>query len=89
MGLEMIGVELDQARHDQVAAGVLGTCWRPALADLGDAAVRKRQPALLDHPVGQHDPCIGDHDILRGVHFHVLQAAAAKLVTSTIRSAIR
>ncbi len=78
MRFEMIGVELDQAGHDQIAAGILRARGGPALADLGDASIRKREPALLDHPVGQHDPGVGDQSVLRlGVHVHFLQAAAA------------
>ena len=56
---------------------------------LGNASISESKPALLDHPVRQHDPGVGDHDVLLGVHIHFLQAAAAKLVTSTMRSAIR
>ena len=52
----MVGVQLDQTGHDQVAAGVLAACRRASLAELGDAAVSESDPAALDHAIGQHDP---------------------------------
>ena len=87
---EMIGVQLDQAGHDQVAAGVLAACRRIALAELGDAAVGEGDPAALDHAVGQHDAGVAEDGLVPCRSHHLfLHAAAANDVTSTIRSAIR
>src|SRR5438105_2316155 len=49
MRLEMIGMQFDQAGHDQVAAGVRAACGRVALAISGDAAIRKCDPAAIYH----------------------------------------
>ena len=90
MRFEMVGVQLDQAGHDQVAAGVLAARGRVALAELGDAAIGESDPAALDHAIGQHDAGIAEDGLVAVVISHLfLHAAAANDVTSTIRSAIR
>ncbi len=65
MGFEMIGVQLDQAGHDQVAAGVVRAFGRVALTEFGDTAAGHRDPAALDDTVGQHDAGIANDDIRR------------------------
>ncbi len=60
MRLEMIGVQFDQAGHHQVAAGVLAAIGRVALAEFGDAAIGKRNPAALDHAIRQHDAGVAE-----------------------------
>jgi putative phosphonate metabolism protein len=56
MRFEVIGVQLDQAGHDQVAAGILAAGRRLAVAELGDAAIGDGDPAALDHVIRQNDP---------------------------------
>src|SRR5258708_16147842 len=92
----MIGVKLDQARHDQVAIGVFASRRRVAFAEFGNASIRKGDPAALDHAIRQHDPGVANNGFGFGRshlkhlpscrNFH---AAAANDVTSTIRSAIK
>ncbi len=59
VGLQMIRVEFHEARHQQVAAHVERRAARVALADGGDHPIRHRQPAALDHAVGEDDPRVG------------------------------
>src|SRR5213080_1523825 len=61
MRLEMIGMQFDQAGHDQVAAGVRAACGRVALAISGDAAIRKSDPAAFDHAIRQNNPGVADN----------------------------
>jgi hypothetical protein len=61
MRLEMIGVQFDQAGHDQVAAGVRAACGRVTLPIPGDAVIRKSDPAAFDHAIRQNNPGIADN----------------------------
>ena len=61
---QMVGVQLDQTGHDQVATGVLAACGRASLAELGDAAIDESNPAALDHAIGQHDAGVTEDDFL-------------------------
>ena len=63
MRFEMIGVQFDQAGHDEIAACVLAAYGRVSLAELGNAAVGAGDPATFDHPVRQHDPGVANHGI--------------------------
>jgi hypothetical protein len=91
MRFEMIGVQFDQAGHDQVACRILAAGRCVAFAKFGDAAISKSHPAALDHAIGQNDPGVGNDGLVLGrTHLHLFfHAAAANDVTSTIRSAIR
>jgi hypothetical protein len=86
---QMVGVQLDQARHDQVAAGILAARRRVALTESSDAAVGDSDPAALDHTIGEHDAGVTENRFLRRHLTLFLQAAAANDVTSTMRSTIR
>ena len=57
---EVVGVQFDQAGHDQVAAGILAAGGRFAFAIFRDAAVGQSHPALLDHAIGQHDTGVAE-----------------------------
>jgi len=61
MRLEMVGVQFDQAGHDQVAGGVRAACGRVTLAIPGDAAIRKSDPAVFDHAIRQNNPGVADN----------------------------
>ena len=63
MRFEVIGVQFDQAGHDHVAGGVLAARGGVALAVFGDTAIRKSDPAALDHAVRQHDPRVADDGV--------------------------
>ena len=63
MRFEMVGVQLDQARHDQIAADVLMACGCITFAKFGDPAIRKGDPAPLDHAIGQNDPGVAKYGI--------------------------
>ena len=89
MHFQMVGVQFDQAGHDQVTTGILTACGRIAFAELGDAAVGESNPAALDHAIGQHDAGVTEDGFLPCHLTFFLYAAAANNVTSTIRSAIR
>ena len=89
MRLEMIGVQLDQARQDQVATGVVATGRRLAFAEFGDATIGEGDPALFDHAVGENEASVAQNGFRRRSHFSLPQAAAAKAVTSTMRSVRR
>src|ERR1700722_13008376 len=91
MGFEMIGVQFDQAGHDQVAGRILGARRRIAVAKVRDAAIAKRDPAAFDHAIGQNDPSVAHYRLFScRTHLDRLpsHATAANDVTSTIRSAI-
>jgi hypothetical protein len=60
----MVGVQFDQAGHDQVATGILAAGGRIALAKPGNAAVGKGDPAALDHAIGQHDAGVTEDGFL-------------------------
>ena len=60
----MVGVQLDQAGHDQVAARILAACRRTALAEFGDAAIDESNPAALDHAIGEHDAGVTEDGLL-------------------------
>src|SRR6185437_9644357 len=87
---EMVGVQFDQARHDEIATCVVAPVGRVALPDFGDAAIGKGDPATLDHAIRKHQARVTDDGVGLGrSHLIVfLHAAAAKEVTSTTRSAI-
>ncbi len=55
MRFEMIGVQFDKTRQQEIAAKILATFRRPTLADLTDDAAGDGKPAALDHAVGEHD----------------------------------
>ena len=57
---EMVGVQLDQAGHDQVAARILAACGRASFAEFGDAAIDESNPAALDHAIGQDDDGVAE-----------------------------
>jgi hypothetical protein len=57
----MISVQLDQAGHHQITAGVLARRRRVALAKFRNAAIRKSDPAALDDAVRQNDPGVGKY----------------------------
>lgn len=63
MRFEVIGVQFDQPGHDQFAAGVLAACRRITLADLGNASIRKGDPAALNHAIRQNDPRVAEHGL--------------------------
>ncbi len=65
MALQVVGVQLDEARDQVVALEVEPAFRRPALADLGDAAVDHGEPAGL-HPVGQHQGGVLEDPVLHG-----------------------
>ena len=60
----MIGVQFDQARHDEVAGGVLAAGGRVAFAEFGDTAIGNGDPAAFDHAIGQHDAGIAEDGFL-------------------------
>ncbi len=60
MALDMVGMQLDEAGQQVVAAHVQRRARRGALADLGDAPVTHHQMPV-PHLVGQHEACIGEH----------------------------
>ena len=72
--LEMIGVQLDQARQQKIAGQILALILalprRTPLADLDDEPVHDSDPAALDHAIGENDTGIrqddagGAHDTL-------------------------
>jgi hypothetical protein len=60
MRFEMIGMQFDKTRHDQVAARIVATAWRITLAEFGDASTSEGDPALVDDAVGKNDPGVAD-----------------------------
>src|SRR5262249_46348608 len=78
--LEMIGVQLDQARKQEVAGEVLGMARRAAFADLDDDTVRGRDPSGLNHALRKDQASIGDEQT--AVRHGYPQAAAVKRLTS-------
>ena len=75
MCLEMIGMQLDQTRKQEVAADVLGVVRRAAFADLDDAPVHGCDPSGLDHAVREDHASISQEQIVSHLH---PQAAAVK-----------
>ena len=63
MRLEMIGVQFDQTRQQQIAAEILTALRRRALPDFGDHPAGHGEPAALDHAVGEHDLGIGQDEV--------------------------
>src|SRR5262249_44476604 len=86
MCLEMIGVQLDPARKQEVAGEVLGMARPRAFADLDDDPVRGRDPSGLDHALRKDHASIGDEQT--AVRHGYPQAAAVKRLTSMTVSAI-
>src|SRR5262245_64475334 len=86
MCLEMIGVQLDQARKQEVAGEVLGMARRAPFADLDDDTVRGRDPSSLDHSLPEDHASISEEQI--AVRHGYPQAAAVKRLTSMTVSAI-
>ena len=86
MGFDVVGVQFDEARDDEVAAHVLGPDPRRAAAEINNCAVLGDEPAGLDHLVGEHQTGIGEGEGggLIAIHVH---AAAANRETSMRRSA--
>jgi hypothetical protein len=62
--LEVIGVQLDQARNDEVARDILRADGRTVGPEVRDHAVCDRDPARLDHPVLEHQAGIGENERL-------------------------
>ncbi len=62
--LDMVGVELHQPGHHDVAGCVLAALGRLPFADLDDRTAGTSDPAALDHPVGQHQPGIGEDEVI-------------------------
>ncbi len=96
MRFEMIGVQFDQAGHDQIAACILAAARRVAVADFSDTAIGDRDPASIDHAIRKNNPGVADDGFGYCIHLERssfmqrdLHAAAANDVTSTIRSAIK
>ena len=63
MRLEMIGMQFDQAGHDQITAGVLAACRRVTFFIPDDTAIHKSDPAALDHTIRQNDSGVAKHGL--------------------------
>src|SRR5262245_22496031 len=61
----MVGVEFDQAGHDEVATGIFAACGTASFTELCDAAVGDSHPAALDHAIGEHDAGVTEDRFLR------------------------
>src|SRR5262245_65507455 len=83
---EMIGVQFDQARKQEVAGEVLGMVRRAVFRELDDDTVRGRDPSGLDHASRKDHASIGDEQT--AVRHGYPQAAAVKRLTSMTVSAI-
>jgi len=62
MGLDMIGVQLDQPRNDKIAGHILPRRRRRALAEFRDLSLRHRDPAGREHAVRQHQARVGKNE---------------------------
>ena len=60
MRFQMIGVQFDQARHEQIAARIFAAGGCVALANFSDAASGDRNLAPVDHAIREHDPGVAD-----------------------------
>jgi hypothetical protein len=63
VGFELVGVKLDQARHEEIAAEVLAALGRVVFPDFNNQAVRGRQPTPVDNAICEHDSGIGKNAI--------------------------
>jgi hypothetical protein len=52
----MVGVQLDETRHQQVAAKIFPALRRMALPNLNDVTADDRDPACFNHRIGEHNP---------------------------------
>ena len=90
----MVGVQLDQAGHQQVALQVVAALGRRPSPISAISPSAHREPAAFDDAVGQHDPGVGQDEsdwsrVLDLVIRHVPHAAAEKPVMSITVSAMR
>ena len=58
MAFEMIGMQLDHAGDHGIPGHVVAVLRRRAFAEIDDQPLIDREPAMLDHPVGQDQPRI-------------------------------
>ena len=81
-------MQLDHPGDDGIPGQVGAVLRRRAFAEIDDQPQVDREPALLDHPLGENQPRIRQNEAIV-VHVGFLQAARfrAKRVTSTSRSA--
>jgi len=63
MGFQVVGVQFDEARQQQIAAEIPSPLRRRAATDLGNAAAADGHPATVDHLVGENDHRIGNYEL--------------------------
>lgn len=69
MSLDMVGVQLDQAGHQEIAAKIEPAFRGAAFAERDDCPVHSDEPAGFDHLLGENEPGVRK-DELRAIRRH-------------------